>query len=289
MRMPHLFIAALVANSLFTAPALALDPCATSTAVLRGGFTQPYAGMGDYVYDQEMRLEHKGGGMTGLWVGTYYAQHSKYPFALDANARAAAMSGTSAIAGVDAICVPDLPDANTITVACDGRFPFTFHANGSITWEGRSQVIGEYTRTGITIDLQRGAPGYAAQNVVSGAMSGVPTLAGDMSLLIDVTADGKIAGSATPAYLYTIKGSAEPAGASVTLFGSSTGVASGPVVSTSASPDTIQVILRHAAQAKRAEQADTIKIEVVADWGNGCNMSQITTLFEAMVAVGTAP
>ena len=29
---------------------------------------------------------------------------------------------------------PDLPDANTITVACDGRFPFTFHANGNITW-----------------------------------------------------------------------------------------------------------------------------------------------------------
>ena len=273
------------------APAMALDPCGTGTAVLRGGFTQNMPGMGDYVYEQEMRLEHKGGGMTRLWIGSYYSQSSIYPFALDAKTRAAVMMGTSTVEGVDALCIPELPDANTIKVPCTGRFPFTFHANGTITWEGGGQVIGEYTKTGITIDMQRGAPGYAAQKVVSGKMSGVPTLAGGMTLLLDMTADGLVGASTIPAHGFTIKGRAEPSeGASVTLFGSVTNkVGVGPIIVTPPAPDTVQVILRHAAPNKRAEQAQGVRLTLTADWGKGCHKTSVTTLFDAMLLTGTPP
>lgn len=170
----HRFALVLVLT-LSALPAVA-DDCDLGIAHLSGGYTVG-AGGASMTYEQELRLERTGPGVTGRWTGTMHRQVMTFspptkPVAPD--------NPVSAIPGVNATCTTKLLGAQTIEVNCEGEYPFTLHKDWTITWEGQSRVIGSYAPPGeaalgqITIDMLAGTPNYemALAMGMTGELSG---------------------------------------------------------------------------------------------------------------------
>ncbi len=262
------------------------------SAHLSGGHTIAMAGVSQEYTQTMVLVREGGGGLYGNWIGVEYVQdiHNSIPMPPEIMS-AMAQTPDEYMLGVEAVCDTAVPDAHTVTVTCRGRYPFTVHPGGAITWQGQSTRIGtlypDTDGSGATmrIDLLTGAPGYSQQGVVDGSMAGQVSMGSPYQLQPVIS--GRVSGQ-SGGIAYTdlrIDLDVDPLRPGATLIA----IVYGPqVTALTADPDSVIVRLYgNTAAQRRTAAATTVLTGTLPD--PTCPVTRSWYLGDLLQSTGTAP
>lgn len=282
-----------LAALLFATPTLA--DCNLSRAALSGGY-RVAAGSGWMEVKNELYLERNGPGLYGAWTGTIHRQVMTFSAPVET-----VPAPNAAIPGVKAVCTTTTPDSSTVDVTCEGSYPFTLHKDWTITWAGRTEVIGNVVPPAdgapgqIEFDLTAGAPGYemALAMGMSNEMRGPIETGFDTALSIEASEPEPPYTELPAAHYVRFKTVLDPPmpTAEVTLFatwahdpGASAIVKTGP----GPAPDSVDVTFHGTSGSARTAQAKAVVLTGSAKFGD-CEETQSWTAYDVLREKGLTP